>query len=140
MDKQIDIHIFGMDDKLFKKLFPKEQNSIDEKNIGKIENRKNYFQINKNPEDFNMLSPPIVEMFRHKKFTIIWNAFNYPKLLDNNYKEIFKSIYKRINNVEENRNNIVIKFSNSYLKDFSTIINKIKKNKPFLLYVLTNNK
>ena len=65
------------------------------------------------------------------------NAFNYPKLLDNNYKEILKSFYKRIN-IEENRNNIVIKFSNSYLKDFSTIINKIKKNKPFLLYVLTN--
>ena len=41
MDKQIDIHIFGMDDNLFKELFPKEQNSIDEKNIGKIENRKN---------------------------------------------------------------------------------------------------
>ena len=70
------------------------------------------------------------------KYTIIWNAFNYPKLLDDNDKEILKFFYKRIN-IEENRSNIVIKFSNSYLKDFSTIINKIKKNKPFLLYVLT---
>ena len=83
-----------------------------------------------------MFIPCFIETFRNK-CTIIWNAFNYPKLLDNNYKEILKSFYKRIN-IEENRNNIVIKFSNSYLKDFSTIINKIKNNKPFLLYVLTN--
>lgn len=45
MDKQIDIYIFGMDDKLFQELFPDEQNSIDEKDIGKIENRKKYFDV-----------------------------------------------------------------------------------------------
>ena len=138
MDKQIDIYIFGMDDKLFQELFPDEQNSIDEKDIGKIENRKKYFDVKKKDEDLNMFFPIIIEAFRNK-YTIIWNAFNYPKLLDNNYRAILKYFYKRINNIEENRNNIVIKFSNSYLKDFSTIINKIKKNKPFLLYVLTNN-
>ena len=43
MEKQIDIHIFGMDDKLFKELFPKEQYLIEEKDIGKIENRKKKF-------------------------------------------------------------------------------------------------
>jgi hypothetical protein len=136
MDKQIDIHIFDMDDKLFQELFPKEENSIDEKDIGKIENRKKIFGI-QDIEKTNLLLPALIDFFRniHK---IIWNAFNYPKLHDNNYKAILKSFYKRIN-IEENRNNIVIKFSNSYLKDFSTIINKIKKNKPFLLYVLTNN-
>ena len=138
MDKQIDIYIFGMDDKLFQELFPDEQNSIDEKDIGKIENRKKYFDVKKKDEDLNMFFPIIIEAFRNK-CTIIWNAFNYPKLLDNNYRAILKYFYKRINNIEENRNNIVIKFSNSYLKDFSTIINKIKKNKPFLLYVLTND-
>jgi hypothetical protein len=126
MDKQIDIYIFGMDDKLFQELFPDEQNSIDEKDIGKIENRKKYFDIKKKDEDLNMFFPIIIEAFRNK-CTIIWNAFNYPKLLDNNYRAILKYFYKRINNIEENRNNIVIKFSNSYLKDFSTIINKIKK-------------
>ena len=47
MDKQIDIYIFGMDDKLFQKLFPDEQNSIDEKDIGKIENRKNILMLRK---------------------------------------------------------------------------------------------
>ena len=72
-----------------------------------------------------MFFPIIIEAFRNK-CTIIWNAFNYPKLLDNNYRAILKYFYKRINNIEENRNNIVIKFSNSYLKDFSTIINKKK--------------
>jgi hypothetical protein len=135
MDKQIDIHIFDMDDKSFQELFPKEENSIDEKDIGKIENRKKIFGI-QDIENPNLLLPALIDFFRniHK---IIWNAFNYPKLHDNNYKAILKSFYKRIN-IEENRNNIVIKFSNSYLKDFSTIINKIKKNKPFLLYVLTN--
>jgi len=47
MDKQIDIHIFGMDDKLFQDLFPEKQNSIEEKDIGKIENRKKYFDVKK---------------------------------------------------------------------------------------------
>ncbi len=72
-----------------------------------------------------MFIPFIIEKFR-KSDTIIWNAFNYPKLLDNNNKEILKYFYKSIN-VEENRNNIVIKFSNSYIKNFSSIFNKIKK-------------
>ena len=138
MDKQIDIHIFDMDNKLFQELFPKEEKLIDEKDIGKIENRKKYFDIENDRESSYAFSPVIIEALRNK-FTIIWNAFNYPKLLDNNYKAILKYFYKRIN-IEENRNNIVIKFSNSYLKDFSTIINKIKKNKPFLLYVLINDK
>ena len=136
-DKQIDIHIFDMDDLLFQQLFPEENKSIEEKNIGKIENRKNFFKIDKSVEDLNLFIPAFVELFRNK-CTITWNAFNYPKLLDNNYKKILTSFYKRIN-TDENRNNIVIKFSNSYLKDFSTIINKIKKNVPFLLYVLKND-
>jgi hypothetical protein len=106
MDKQIDIYIFGMDDKLFQELFPDEQNSIDEKDIGKIENRKKYFDVKKKDEDLNMFFPIIIEAFRNK-CTIIWNAFNYPKLLDNNYRAILKYFYKRINNIEENRNNIV---------------------------------
>ena len=77
MDKQIDIHIFDMDDNLFKELFPEEQNSIDEKDIGKIENRKKYFGIEKKGEDYNLFMPAIIEVLR-KKCTIIWNAFNYP--------------------------------------------------------------
>ena len=44
MDKQIDIHIFGIEDKLFQDWFPEKQNSIEEKNIGKIENRKKYLK------------------------------------------------------------------------------------------------
>jgi len=138
MDKQIDIHIFGMDDKLFQDLFPEKQNSIEEKDIGKIENRKKYFEVKKEIEDYNTFIPFLIEVIRNNKFTIVWNAFNYPKLLDNNYKAILKSFYKRIN-IEEDKHNIVIKFSNSYSKDFSTIINKIKKNKPFLLYVFTKD-
>ena len=136
MVKQIDIHIFGMDEKLFEQIFPKDHKSIEVENIGKIENRKKYFGIDFKKEDLNLLIPFIIEQYR-KSDTIIWNAFNYPKLLDNNNKEILKYFYKLIN-VEENRNNIVIKFSNSYIKNFSSIINKIKKNKPFLLYVLIN--
>lgn len=136
MVKQIDIHIFGMDEKLFEQIFPKEHKSIEVENIGKIENRKKYFEINFKNEDLNLLIPFFIEKFR-KSDTIIWNAFNYPKLLDNNNKVILKYFYKSIN-VEENRNNIVIKFSNSYIKNFSSIFNKIKKNKPFLLYVLKN--
>ncbi len=125
MVKQIDIHIFGMDEKLFEQIFPKEHKSIEVENIGKIENRKKYFEINFKNEDLNLLIPFFIEKFR-KSDTIIWNAFNYPKLLDNNNKEILKYFYKSIN-VEENRNNIVIKFSNSYIKNFSSIFNKIKK-------------
>lgn len=51
MDKQIDIHIFDMDDKLFQELFSDEQNSIDAKNIEKIENRKKYFGVEKKDEE-----------------------------------------------------------------------------------------
>ena len=105
MDKQIDIHIFDMDDKLFQELFPKEENSIDEKDIGKIENRKKIFGI-QDIEKTNLLLPVLIDIVRNI-LKIIWNAFNYPKLHDNNYKAILKSFYKRIN-IEENRNNIVI--------------------------------
>lgn len=77
MDKQIDIHIFGMDDKLFQQLFPEEQNSIDEKDIGKIEFRKKIIRIEKKDEDLNLFIPLIIEGNR-SKCKIIWNAFNYP--------------------------------------------------------------
>ena len=137
MEKQIDIHIFDMKDELFQRLFPKNQDYIDDKNIGKIKNGKATFGIGKKDEDLNLIVPAIIELFRNK-YNIIWNAFNYPKLLDNNYRAILKSFYKTLN-IDENRNNIVIKFSNSYFKDFSTTINKIKKNKPFLLCVLKND-
>ena len=137
MEKQIDIHIFGMNDKLFQQLFPEKQNSIDEKDIGKIENRKKIIKIPKSDEDWNLFVPFIIESNR-SKYTIIWNAFNYPKLLDNNYRKILKYFFKRIN-IEDNKNNIVIKFNNTYMKDFSSIINKIQKNKPFLLFVLEND-
>ena len=137
MEKQIDIHIFDMKDELFQVLFPENQNLIDDKNIGKIKNGKTIFGILKKDEDLNIIVPFLIEAFRNK-YNIIWNAFNYPKLLDNNYRAILKSFYKTIN-INENRNNIVIKFSNSYFKDFSTTINKIKKKKPFLLCILKND-
>ena len=138
MDKQIDIYIFGMDDKLFQELFPEKQNPIEVENIGKIEFRKKILNIEKTVEDFNLFIPFFIESLRSKCY-IILNAFNYPKLSDNNYKRILKFFHKSINKEEENRNNIVIKFSDSCLKDFSSIINKIKVNKPFLLYVLTKD-
>ena len=138
MEKQIDIHIFDMNDKLFQQLFPKEQKSIDLKDIGKIENGKIIIKIPKSEEDLNLFVPLIIEGSRNK-YTIIWNAFNYPKLSDNNYRKILKYFFKRIN-IEDNKNNIVIKFNNTYMKDFSSIINKIQKNKPFLLFVLENDK
>ena len=75
-DKQIDIHIFDMDDLLFQQLFPEENKSIEEKNIGKIENRKNFFKIDKSVEDLNLFIPVIIELFRNRG-TITWNAFNY---------------------------------------------------------------
>ena len=137
MEKQIDIHIFGMDDKLFQKLFPIKKNSIEEKDIGKIEIRKEIFEINKNDEDVNLFVPPIVEIFR-KKYRIIWNAYKYLELTDNNAKKILTYFYKK-NNRDENINSIVIKFNNSYMKDFSMVINKMQKNKPFVLNVLKDN-
>ena len=138
MDKQIDIYIFGMDDKLFQDLFPEKQNPIEMENIGKIEFRRKILKIEKTDEDLNLFIPFFIESLRCK-CSIILNAFNYPNLSDNNYKGILKFFHKSINKEEENRNNIVIKFSNSYLKDFSSVINKIKMNKPFLLYVLTKD-
>ena len=137
MEKQIDIHIFGMDDKLFQKLFPIKKNSIEEKDIGKIEIRKEIFEIEKNDEDVNLFVPAIFEIFR-KKYRIIWNAYKYLELTDNNAKKILTYFYKK-NNRDENINSIVIKFNNSYMKDFSMVINKMQKNKPFVLNVLKDN-
>ena len=71
MVKQIDIHIFGMDEKLFEQIFPKEHKSIEAENIGKIENRKKYFEINFKNEDLNLFIPFFIENFR-KSDTIIY--------------------------------------------------------------------
>ena len=78
MDKQIDIYIFGMDDKLFQELFPEKQNPIEVENIGKIEFRKKILNIEKTVEDFNLFIPFFIESLRSKCY-IILNAFNFER-------------------------------------------------------------
>ena len=63
MDKQIDIHIFGMDENLFQKLFLEKKNLININDIGIIENRQINFGIKKKKKIIIYLSLLLLNYF-----------------------------------------------------------------------------
>ena len=52
-------------------------------------------------------------------------------------KKFFFDLYKRIEN--KNKNTIIIKIGNSYIKELSLSINKVKNDKPFILFFFKDN-
>ena len=150
MSKEIPINIycFGISQKLFQQIFTKEAKSNEEKDFGIIEQRmeilKTKFVQSDESKWKKLLIPLFIHFFIFKKN--YWIGYKYPELEDNNKNKILFDLYKKINTAEnneikasENKNTIIIKFGNSYIKEFSSLINKIQKDKPFILFLLKKN-
>ena len=139
-DKNIDIYIFGMKQELFEFIFPQISKNIDENDFGLIEKRIKIIEIKQPDEDpnlFELILPSLLLYIVENIKKIYLNGYNYPELLENNYKKIILDLFKKIN-LSENKNTIIIKFGKSYIKEFSTLINKIQKDKPFILFIFKN--
>ena len=119
-----DINIYLLDAKqdIYEKIFGKKDELITNKDYGVIEKRK--FLGEKKIFYFN----PYVK----------WNGYKFPELNDGNNKKIIKDIFDIIKN-SNNKNRIIIKFGNSFIKELSFLINKLEIDKPFILFIFNEN-
>ena len=115
--KEIEIHIFGGSDDLYEKLFPKSGEIIN-KEFGVINKRYN--------------KKDIFSLFK-KDLDVVWIGYKYPELNEDNYKSVLFKSFQDIKS-SPNKKNIIIKFGNSYLKEFKIIINKIDTDYPCVLF------
>ena len=132
-EKKINIYYFGINQKLFEILFQDKTKNFDEKDITIIEKKLSVVKVEKGKDEWNSLIPFFNPFFKEYE-NIYWNAYKYPELLDNNYKKLLFDLYKRINS-SNIKNIIIIKFGNSYIKEFGCIMNKVYNNKPFILFI-----
>ncbi len=86
-----------------------------------------------------MLFTKTNERFFPKKHlqNIKWNGYKYPELCEGNSKKIIKDIYDIICK-SKNKNSIILKFGNSFIKELSVLINKIETDKPFILFIFND--
>jgi len=132
----IDIYCFGLNQKLFQNLFKKKKENDDKQDFGIIEKRNKVIELRSDLKIHEYFIPFFLEfLVGHKKY--YWNGYNYPDILDGNKNKILFDLYKRIEN--KNSNAIIIKFGNSYIKEFSILMDKIKKDKPFILFLFKDN-
>ena len=113
------IHLFEASQNIFESIFKKKREVI-EKSYGKIETRA-----------FKEEKKPLSKIQR-----INWLGKKYPRLLDNNIKDIFNDLIESIKQ-STNKKNIIIKFGNNYLKPFRKMINTIEIDHPFVLFVFS---
>ena len=115
-EKSIQIHIFGGSEELFEKLFPKKGEII-QKKFGTIKTR------------FNKKDTLDKILFFKKQLDVEWIGYKYPQLSNDNYKKILFDFSKYMKN-SKNKKIIILKFGNSYLKEFRILINKIDTDHP----------
>ena len=122
--KDIDIYIFGISNDLYEKIFPEKKENIT-KDFGTIQKR-----IFQKKRKFSKM------IFSKKKDECKWNGLKYPILDEKNKsKKIIKDTYEDIDK-SSNKNRIILKFGASFIKEFSFLINKLEKDKPFILFIL----
>ena len=119
-EKAIQIHIFGGSEELFEKLFPKNGEII-KKEFGDIRTR------------FNKKDMLDKILFFKKQLDVKWIGYKYPQLSNDNYKTILFDFSKYMKN-STNKKIIILKFGNSYLKEFRILINKIDTDHPCVLF------
>ena len=115
--KEIEIHIFGGSDEIYEQLFPKSGELIN-KEFGVVKKRYN---------KKDMFS------FFKKGLDVAWVGYKYPDLTQDNYKSVLFKSFQSIKS-SPNKKAIIIKFGNSYLKEFKIIINKIDTDYPCVLF------
>jgi GTPase Era involved in 16S rRNA processing len=119
-----DINIYLLDAKqdIYEKIFGKKDELITNKDYGVIEKRKFLGE----------------KKIFFSKTHVKWNGYKYPELNDVNSKKIIKDIFDIIKN-SNNKNRIIIKFGNSFIKELSFLINKLEIDKPFILFIFNEN-
>ena len=127
---EINIYIFGIPQNLFEKLFPNKRNN---KNDFIIEERFKLIEKQLDIHQCNSKVPLIICAFLKNK--IYYNAYKYTELLDNNYNKILFNLYNTIKN-SKNKNTLIIKFGNSFIKEFAKFMKLFKNNQPFILFIL----
>ena len=121
--KEIEVHIFGGSQELYEKIFPKAGEQI-EKDFGILQKR-----INKK-DMFEKL------LFFKKDLDVVWAGYKYPDLIDSNYKSVLFKSFQLIKN-SPNKKIIILKFGNSFLKEFKMLINRIDTDFPCALFVFS---
>ena len=118
---EINILAFDLPQAFFEKIFPKKVELINAKfgSIQKSISKTGFFK----------------KLFSKNTLNVNWVGYRYPDLKDNNYKEILLDMYNTVvNNVAKKY--IIIKFGKSYINEFAQVINKIKADKPLILFNL----
>ena len=121
--KEMEVHIFGGSQEIFEKLFPKPGEQV-EKDFGILQKR-----LNKKDMFDKML-------FFKKQLDVVWTRYKYPDLVESNYKSVLFKSFQLIKN-SPNKKIVIIKFGNSYLKEFKMLINKIDTDFPCSLFVFS---
>ena len=121
--KEIKIFTFGSDDGFFEKMFDNNENndSKNEKEYGTIIIKK-LKCLKESSDIFKKMKPSYI-------------GYKYPELNASNVKTIIFDVFNDIKN-SQNKRNIIIKFGNSFIKEFSILINKLEVDKPFILFNL----
>ena len=121
--KEIKIFLFGSDDGLFEKMFDNEENndSKNEKEYGTII-IKRHKSLKESSDIFKKMEPSYI-------------GYKYPELNASNIKKIIIDVFEDIKK-SQNKRNIIIKFGNSFIREFSKLINRLEVDKPFILFNL----
>ena len=120
-NKEINILTFDIPQNFFEKIFPKNIETINAKFGSKQKN------INK--------SGLFERIFTKNKLKVNWVGYRYPDLNNNNYKEILYDMFTFItSNVAKKF--IIIKFGKTFLNEFAKVINRVKADKPLILFNL----
>jgi len=114
---EIKIYLLDAPKDIYEKIFKEKGNDI-EKNYGKIETKK----------------------YKNKSLSksMEWIGYIYPKLSDDNIKDIFSDLLESFEK-STNKKNIIIKFGINYLKPLMKLSNSFTTDNPFMLFNFNEN-
>ena len=145
--KEICIYIFGHNNGFFENLFQnakrkKNEEEIIQKEYGNIIKNKIKYKIYKDdsesfsPKKLILSSIPFNRFFTSlKELEFQFIVYKYPDLNEQNIRKIILDIFNSIKN-SSNKKNVIIKFGKSFIKEFSTLMNRLETDKPFILFNL----
>ena len=128
MNSEINIYVFDGNQEIYEKIFPKEVDFLKEE-FGIIQSRSYSYSSPKKQ---------FLNLFKKNKVNGTWLGYKYPPLLQENRAKIIRYTHDQIKK-SNNKNSIIIKFGNSFMKEFSVILSKLSLDKLFILFILNKN-
>ena len=127
--KDICLYIFGSDNGVFEKIFQNSKKNKEEQII------KDYGNINK-----RVFNPNVKDNYHQifKKFNLSMIGHKFPELNLKNSKRIILDAFNILKQTQ-NKKNIILIFGKSFIKEFSSLINRMESDKPFMLFIIENN-